>query len=166
MQQPLLDVPPDFVYRQLPPANKWLKDHEYVSVNAWIQEKLNDGDSKGITATSEDDDHLPRVNLLGTLAAFRPNAGGGTHKAHQEVSCRIIKAFYDAGLINMRLGKDGATALLKAAACGNIEIAALLLEYGAGIPLWLLSGLFIRNLFPRWRACILRLGLRRGGCGV
>ena len=150
----------------MPHGNGWLKDHEWRSVLNWMDKKLAEDDPNGITATSEDDDPLSRVNLLGTLAAFRPNAGGTNHLAHQEVACRIIKAFYDAGLINMRLGKDGATALLKAAACGNIEIAALLLEYGAGIPLWLLSGLFIRNLFPRGRACILRLGLRRGGCGV
>ena len=152
--QPVLDDPPDTVFRQLPAANKWLRDHEWVSVNRWIQKKRAEGDPGGITATSEDDGQMPRVNLLGTLAAFRPVAGGGAQKAHQEVSCRIIKAFYDAGLINMRLGKDGATALLKAAACGNIEIAALLLEYGAGIPLWLLFGLFIRNLFLRGRAPI------------
>ena len=166
--QPVLDDPPDTLFRQLPAANKWLKDHEWVSVIKWIADKRAEGDPGGITATSEDDDHpMPRVNLLGTLASFRPNAGFGREsKSHQECCCLIIKAFYNEGLINMRLGKDGATALLKAAACGNIEMASLLLEYGAGIPLWLLSGLFIRNLFPRWRACILRLGLRRGGCGV
>ena len=166
IHQPVLDDPPEHVFRQLPAANKWLKEHEWVSVNRWIQDKRADGDPGGITATSEDDDPLPRVNLLGTLAAFRPVASGPPSKAHQECCCHIIKAFYNDGLINMRLGKDGATALLKAAACGNIEMASLLLEFGAGIPLWLLSGLFIRNLFPRWRACILRLGLRRGGCGV
>ena len=164
--QPVLDDPPDTVFRQLPAANKWLRDHEWVSVNRWIQEKRAEGDPGGITATSEDEGQMPRVNLLGTLAAFRPTAAGPPSKHHQECCCHIIKAFYNDGLINMRLGKDGATALLKAAACGNIEMAALLLEFGAGIPLWLLSGLFIRNLFPRWRACILRLGLRRGGCGV
>jgi hypothetical protein len=94
VHQPLLDVPPDHVYRQLPAANKWLKEHEWVSVNRWIQAKLDDDDSSGITATSEDDDPLPRVNLLGTLAAFRPVASGSPSKPHQECCCHIIKAFF------------------------------------------------------------------------
>ena len=164
--QPVHDEPPASVYRQLPGANQALKDHEWVSVNNWVARKREEGDPAAITATSEDGGQWHRVNLLGTLATFRPVGTGPPSQHHQECCCHIIKAFYNGGLINMRLGKDGATALLKAAACGNIEMAALLLEFGAGIPLWLLSGLFIRNLFPRWRACILRLGLRRGGCGV
>ena len=165
VHQPLLDDLPDRVYRQVPGANRSLKDHEWVSVYRWLQDKLDDGDASGITATSEDTDPFPRMNMLGSLASFRPTSRHG-QKSHQKVSLRIIAAFYDAGLINLKLGKHRETALLKAAACGNIEIARLLLEHGAGIPRWLLPGLFIRNFFPRGRACILRLGLRRGGCGV
>ena len=140
--QPVLDDVPDNVLRQLPPANQWLKFHEWASVTKWIGDKRADNDSGGILATSEDDDHpTERVNLLGTLAAFRPDVGlGRAQKSHAEAAALIIKAFYNAGLINMRLGRHRETALLKAASIGNLEIAALLLEYGAGIPLWLLPG--------------------------
>jgi hypothetical protein len=139
--QPVLDEVPDQVYRQLPKANGWVKDHEWVSVIRWIEGKRSDNDPCAILATSEDDANPERVNLLGTLAAFRPDVGlGRAQKSHAEAAALIIKAFYNAGLINMRLGKHRETALLKAASCGNMEIAVLLLEYGAGIPLWLLPG--------------------------
>ena len=138
MHQPVLDEVPDKVLRQVPGANDMLKDQEYASVAQWIQRKEVE-DPDGITATSEDDHRPPKLNLLGTLASMRPNLGGSTAAAHKEAACLIVKAFYDAGLINMRLGRDGGTAFLKAAACGNMEIAALLLEYGAGIPLWLIT---------------------------
>ena len=116
-----------------------LKDHEWVSVKLWLVKKLTD-DPDGITATSADDDHsMPRMNMLSTLAAFRPNYGGGNALIHKEVACMIIKLFYDAGLINMRLGRSRTTAFIMACAAGNIEIAELLLEFGAGIPLRLIT---------------------------
>jgi len=165
VRQPLLDDVPGGICRQLPCAIQWLKEQEWDSVSNWMQVTWDQGDADDITATSDDTDPSPRNNMLGSLASFRPTSRHG-QKSHQKVSLRIIAAFYDAGLINLKLGKHRETALLKAAACGNIEIARLLLEHGAGIPRWLLPGLFIRNFFPRGRACILRLGLRRGGCGV
>ena len=141
IHQPVLDEVPEHVYRQLPAANAWVKDHEWVSVIRWFERKRSDNDPGAILATTDDDADPERVNLLGTLAAFRPDVGFGRGQtSHAEAAALIIKAFYNAGLINMRLGKHRETALLKAASTGNFEIAALLLEYGAGIPLWLLPG--------------------------
>ena len=143
--QQVLDEVPGHVWRQMPGANRYVKDAEWHSVERWLQDK-EENDPNGITATSSDEDSSGgRVNLLGTLAQFRPVAA---HEAHQQAAGRIVRAFYGAGLINMRIGRDRGTAILTTASCGNIEVAALLLEYGAGIPLWLLSGLFIRNYFP------------------
>ena len=72
----------------------------------------------------------------------------------------------DFGLINMRLGKDRSTALLKAAACGNIECAALLLEFGAGIPFWLIT---LWAHFLGWgyggEGVVSERGARRNGSG-
>ena len=129
--------------------------------------KLAD-DPDAITATSEDDDQsMQRMNMLSTLAAFRPNYGGGNALIHKEVACMIIKLFYDAGLINMRHGRSRTTAFITACASGNIEIAEILLEFGAGIPLRLITlWAPYPELVSPGRACILRRGLRRGGCGV
>ena len=154
------------MYRQMPGANKLLKEHEWASVLNWLREKREE-DAGGITATSKDDDpDGPRQNLLCTAAQFRPLGQGKPSAEHQASVLHIVRSFYAAGLINMRIGKHRETALLRAAGVGNLEVGALLLEYGAGIPLWLLSGLFIRNYFPAGGHPFFRLGLRRGGCGV
>ena len=139
MQQPILDDVPDTVLRQVPKGNVYLKELAYDSLKRWLMNKLAD-DPGAITATSPDDDaNMPRLNLLSTLAMFRPNYGGGNALIHKEVACMIIKLFYEAGLINMRLSRNRTTAFIMACAAGNIEIAELLLEYGAGIPLWLIT---------------------------
>ena len=141
IEQPVLDDVPDHVYRQLPAANACCKNHEWVSIVKWIERQREENNGAGILATSGDEDDPERVNLLGTLAGWRPDQGlGRAKKEHALASALIVKAFYNAGMINMRIGKQRETALLKAASTGNIEIAMLLLEFGAGIPLWLLPG--------------------------
>ena len=141
IEQPVLDDVPDHVYRQLPAANARVKDHEWVSIVKWIERQREEDNAAAILATSADDADPERVNLLGTLASWRPDQGlGRAKKDHAVASAAIVKAFYNAGMINMRIGKQRETALLKAASTGNIEIAMLLLEFGAGIPLWLLPG--------------------------
>ena len=143
-----------------------LKEHEWVSLEIWLKEKA-EIDVGGITATSDDGDSSgQRVNLLATLAQHRPVNEANPSALHQACVIRIVKAFYAKGLINMRVGKGRSTALILAASVGNIEVAQILLAYGAGIPLWLLSGLFIRNYFPAGGHPFFRLGLRRGGRGV
>ena len=163
--QPVLDEVPGFVWRQMPSCNRLLKEAEWCSAWNWFTEK-DDVDPRAIIATSQDGDSSgPRVNILSSLAQFRCV---GAHDDHQALARRVVKRFYEEGLINMRVGKKGSTALLVAAQNGNIEMAALLLEYGAGIPLWLITlWALYPELFPRGRAPIFfRLGLRRGGCGV
>ena len=90
----------------------------------------NMGDRSRITATSPDSAPQSRVNMLASLAGFRPAQGGSY--AHRAAANIIVRVFYEEGLINMKVGKSSETALLKAVVTGNFEIAALLLEFGAG----------------------------------
>ena len=84
-----------------------------------------------ITATTEDADDLNRINLLSTLAVTRPVAGSSL-ELHKKVTLLLVKAFYDDGIINMRVGRNRYTAFLAACSQGNFEIAEVLLEWGAG----------------------------------
>jgi hypothetical protein len=166
VHQPVLDDVPDHVYRQMPGGNPALKDHEWHSLARWIRRKQEEGDFGAITATTPDENVPPRTNLLGTLANFRPTLDE-TPTVHMKFCyAAIIKAHYDDGLINMRLGKDRSTALLRAAACGNIEAASLLLEFGAGIPLWLIT---LWAHFLGWgyggEGVVSERGARRNGSG-
>ena len=146
IEQKILDEVPDHISRELPGANKMLQDQMWVSVIKWIQDMEGFGRADAITATSPDQCQQPRTNLLCTLAQHRPNVGGGVIIEHQAAAATIVRKFHDAGLINMRIGKNHETALLRAASVGNMEVAWLLLEYGAGIPLWLLT----LWLIPLW----------------
>ena len=159
--QPLTEDVPVHVLRQLPIGIKMIKDHEWASLLKWLHAKLED-DPGCITATSPDDHQQARVNCLGSMSGFRPDAGTDS-SAHKECALIIVTAFYREGLINLKLGKSRDTALLKCVGVANIEIASMLLQWGAGIPPWFLSGLLIRNLCPRGRACIVRPWLRWGG---
>ena len=139
MQQPILDDVPGTVFRQRPGGNGLIKAHEYASLKRWLVNKMRD-DPGAITATSDDDDErMPRMNLLSALASFRPNYGAGNASIHKQVAYMIVRLFYDAGLINMRTTRSRTTAFITACASGNIEIAEILLEFGAGIPLRLIT---------------------------
>ena len=159
--QPLTEDVPEDVLRQLPIGIKMIKDQEWASLLKWLKLKLED-DPDCITATSHDDDPAPRANCLGSMGGFRPVAGCALSD-HRECALIIIECFYRAGLINMKIGKSRDTALMRCVAGGNIEFATMLLQWGAGIPPWFLSGLLIRKLCPRGRACVLRPWLRWGG---
>ena len=121
---------PDWILRQVPKANKWLKDRAYDSVLKWLKEQLQEA-PEFITATTADDDDMERVNLLSTLASNRPDVGASAG-IHKEVTLILVKAFYADGVINMRVGKNRSTAFLDACGQGNFEIAEVLLERGAG----------------------------------
>ena len=138
-----------------------IKDQAWASLRTWLYDML-ENDPRAITATSPDDHRQARVNCLGSLSGFRPDAGTDS-SAHKECALIIVTAFYREGLMNLKLGKSRDTALLKCVSVANIEIASMLLQWGAGIPPWFLSGLLIRNLCPRGRACIVRPWLRWGG---
>jgi hypothetical protein len=122
---------PEHIFRQLPKANSLLKDRAYDSVLRWAQEHCDSGLAKMITATTEDADDLNRINLLSTLAVTRPVAGSSL-ELHKKVTLLLVKAFYDDGIINMRVGRNRYTAFLAACSQGNFEIAEVLLEWGAG----------------------------------
>ena len=166
MQHILPEVPADVYRQQIARANGMMKDHAWVSLDAWLTEAA-DRDVGEITSTTDDEDSSgSRINLLATLANNRPVNAGSASSHHRACVIRVIKAFYNKGLINMQCGKNRSTPLLIAAACGNIEVASVLLQHGGGIPLWLLSGLFIRNYFPAGGHPFFRLGLRRERRGV
>ena len=122
---------PEHIFRQLPKANSLLKDRAYDSVLRWAQDHIDSGLARMITATTEDADDLNRMNLLSTLAITRPVAGCSL-ELHKKVTLLLVKAFYDDGIINMRVGRNRDTAFLAACSQGNFEIAEVLLEWGAG----------------------------------
>ena len=126
--QPVLDEVPGWVRREMPePANTMLKSGQWDDLLEWLQD--NSHDTIAITATSLLSSQWAKVNLLGSLGGFRPAWGNSAHQACAEI---IIKIFYQAGLINMKIGKSEETALLKACCTANYEVAAMLLEYGSG----------------------------------
>ena len=165
--QHILSEVPDAVYRQqITRANEMVKNHSWVSLLAWLKDAAEHSPGDITSTTGDEDSSGQRINLLATIANCRPVAGASAAAQHRACVILVVKAFYNQGLINMQVGKNRSTPLLIAAACGNIEVAQILLPYGAGIPLWLLSGLFIRNYFPAGGHPFFRLGLRRGGRGV
>ena len=104
----------------------------------------HDDDIDAITAISPAvSQGASKVNLLGTLAGFRPAKGNDTHQACAVI---LVKKFYEAGLINLRIGRSDETALLKAVTTGNYEIASMLFEHGAGHPPCVIPLFFIREL--------------------
>ena len=104
----------------------------------------HDDDIDAITAISPAvSQGASKVNLLGTLAGFRPAKGNDAHQACAVILVRIV---YEAGLINLRIGRSNETALLKAVTVGNYEMASMLFEYGAGHPPCVIPFFFIREL--------------------
>ena len=140
--QPVLDEVPSWVRREMPePANTMLKSGQWDDLLEWLQD--NSHDTIAITATSLLSSQWAKVNLLGSLGGFRPAWGNSAHQACAEI---IIKIFYQAGLINMKIGRSEETALLKAVTVGNYEIAQMLLDHGAGHPPCVIPFFFIREL--------------------
>jgi hypothetical protein len=139
--QPLLDVVPPHIWRQLAFGNKFIKEQAWTQLLGWLHEQL-ENDPRAITAVTPDKSACGRQNLLCTIAGFRPDVGSDTTD-HKECALIILLAHYREGLINLRCGKSMAPALLQALAKGNIEMGTLLLQWGAGFPPWFLPGRFI-----------------------
>jgi hypothetical protein len=126
-----MDTVPSHIFRQLPKANSMLKERAYNAALCWAQDHIDSGSPGMITATTEDADDLNRINLLSTLAVNRPVAGSSL-EMHRKLTVLLVKAFYDDGIINMRVGRNRDTAFLAACSQGNFEIAEVLLAWGAG----------------------------------
>jgi len=140
--QPILDDVPDHVYRQMPYGNGLIKEQAWTSLLRWLNEKA-DADPAAIIATSDDTCEAGRQNMLCSVGGFRPDVGSD-RSDHKECCLIIIQHFYRAGMMNMKVTKSKQTALLNCIAKGNIEVATLLLQWGAGFPPWFLPGRFIR----------------------
>ena len=151
--QPVLDDVPAFVRREMPePDSTMLKEQQYGDLLQWLKD--NADDTVAITATGI----APKVNLLGTLGSVRPAWGNDAHRACAEI---IVKIFYLAGLINLKLGKSDETALLKACCHANYEMASMLLEYGSGQAPLCYSLVFYPECVP-WRE---GMHCEAGDCG-
>ena len=146
IEQPILDDVPGHVHRQMPHGNDMIKKQEWGSLLRWLNKKLEE-DPGCILATSPDTCKEGRQNLLGTLGGFRPDVGSD-QSDHKECALLIVRRFYRAGLLNMKVTRSKQTALLNCIAKGNIEVASLLLQWGAGFPPWFLPGRLIRILCP------------------
>ena len=126
------------MYRQLPHGNQMIKEQAWGSLLVWLH-KMLDQDPGAIIATSADKSPEGRHNLAGSIAGFRPDVGSDQCD-HKECCLIILREFYRAGLINMKLGKSRQIPLLNCIAKGNIEVARMLLEWGSGFPPWFLPG--------------------------
>ena len=143
IEQMVLDDVPRRVRRRMPePANTLIKEKQWSQLLAWLTDHIDDIDA--ITVVSPySTQGTCKICLLGTLAGFRPLFGAVEHRQCAEI---IVKTFYDAGLINLRIGRSDETALMKAVTIGNYEVAALLFEYGAGHSPCVIPFFFIREL--------------------
>ena len=143
------------------PANAMLQNKDWPALADWVT--LHIDDPAIITMTTPDDGNPPRSNILASLANFH---SFGKDVDHARASTAIVGVFYNEGLINLQVGLARDTALLRSVSCGNFDTCSLLLQFGAGIPLWLICGSATRNVCPGGSTCIVRLGLVMGESGV
>ena len=143
------------------PANGMLQNKEWPALADWVT--LHIDDPAIITMTSHEDGSPPRSNILTSLDNFRMHGSDGDHA---RASAAIVGVLYNEGLIHLQVGLARDTALLRSISNGNYDTCSLLLQYGAGIPLWLICGSATRNVCPGGSTCIVRLGLVMGESGV
>ena len=122
---------PDFVQRGRCPGNIFVKNKEWGALLQWLDDHKTDYHL--VTMTTLDTDVPPRSNMLASLASFcKVDA---YNESHRRASAALILAFYNAGLINMKMGASRDTALLRGVSIANYSVCSQLLEFGAGIPL-------------------------------
>ena len=126
----------------MPEGNAFLKSQSWRKFLGWLEDTLDNPDVI-LALSPESSQGASCIDMVGTFAGFRPPTDNAEHRACAQI---IISVFYNAGLINMKIGRSEETALLKAVIVGNYEIAMMLLDHGAGhapcvIPLFLIREL-------------------------
>ena len=126
----------------MPEGNGLLKSQSWRKLLGWLEDNLDNPDAI-LALSPESSQGASCINMVGTLAGFRPHTDNAEYRACAQI---IIEVFYNAGLINMKIGRSEETALLKAVIVSNYEIAKMLLHHGAGHPPCVIPFFFIREL--------------------